>query len=192
MRVLARLWNDHGDTRSAAVRKRFQEAAASLLDRRRPGDFNQALMELGATLCVPRAPRCPQCPLRGECAARREGTAGQLPVRLGRPPAVRQARALLVVLGPRGLLLRQRPAGERKLAGFWELPEPEWLARPVLRRKLGEFRHSIVNHTYLISVWEARVRRVPAGFRWFREEELAGLPLTTAARKALRLAILAL
>ncbi len=189
-RVLARLANDHGDIRSGAVRRRLEESARALLDARRPGDFNQALMELGATVCLPRAPRCESCPLNAHCLARQENTAGRLPVSSGRAPAIREERALAVVRGPRGLLLRQRGAGEARLAGFWELPEASELGNPALTRKLGEFRHSIVNRNYAISVWEATLRRAPRGFRWVAERELERLPLSTAARKALRLAIL--
>lgn len=188
VRVLARLTNDHGDVRRAALRRRFQETAGRLLDPRRPGDFNQALMELGATICLPRAPLCPECPLRRECEGRRAGAAAQLPVKPARPPAARQERAVLIVRSRRGLLLRQRSGGERRLAGFWELPEPHQLDHPAMVRKLGEFRHAIVNHNYVVSVWEAAAVRAPEDSRWFTEEELASLPVTTATRKALRLA----
>ena len=70
-RVLARISAEPGEIKAPATRKRLQALANDLLDRRKPGDFNQALMELGATVCLPRAPHCLLCPLAGSCAARR-------------------------------------------------------------------------------------------------------------------------
>jgi hypothetical protein len=82
------------------------------------------------------------------------------------------------------LLLWQRPLESRRLAGFWDLPESTQLENAVPGAVLGEFRHSITNTDYRLTVMAASVRRKPRGFTWV--EQLANLPLTTIARKALR------
>ena len=80
LRVVARVTNDAADISSVRTRNRFRAIAQEWLDTREPGHFNQALMELGATVCLPRNPLCLVCPLALECAARQEGTVAQLPV----------------------------------------------------------------------------------------------------------------
>jgi len=81
LRVLSRLTEETGDVRSAAARKRLEQWAERLLERKAPGRFNQALMELGATVCLPRNPKCATCPIAADCLARRHGTQDRLPVR---------------------------------------------------------------------------------------------------------------
>jgi len=188
VRVLSRLTAERGEVRSSSVRVRLQQAAQTMLDPRRPGDFNQALMELGATVCLPRNPQCLLCPLREHCLARVEGLQNELPVKLNQRDAVKLAIELLVIEKDGRILLRQRGAHEPRLASFWELPEPRHI--PSARRsvKLGEFRHSITRHDYTIDVWRAEPVKAPKGFRWIADDELPALPLATTARKALAVA----
>jgi A/G-specific adenine glycosylase len=117
-RVLARL-HDLEDPRPAELRV----LAASLVPADRPGDFNQALMELGATTCTPRAPRCPSCPLAPWCLARVRGTQEERPrVRSGKPaPRVSVSTTVFLREGGRVLLVRRPENG--LLAGLWEFPE---------------------------------------------------------------------
>jgi A/G-specific adenine glycosylase len=82
LRVVARVENDAADIASSRTKERFRAVAQSWLDPREAGHFNQALMELGATVCLPKNPLCLVCPLRDCCRARQEGTAAQLPVKL--------------------------------------------------------------------------------------------------------------
>ena len=145
-RVTARLLALDGDPKAAAPRRRLLAAAAALLDPARPGDSNQALMELGASVCTPRRPRCLLCPLRepagagdGEhpgCAARRAGDPERFPPPRRRRAAVAERRLVAVVLRdgrdgrdgrdePPAVLLFRRPADHELLAGTWELP---WVA----------------------------------------------------------------
>jgi A/G-specific adenine glycosylase len=189
LRVVARIENDGGDIGSATTRRRFREIAESWLDRREPGVFNQALMELGATVCLPRNPLCTQCPIRTHCHAHQSGTAAQLPVKLRRVEPKRIAGLLLVVQRNGSVLLRQRPATERRMAGFWDLPDPDHLPGARLGRSFGEIRHTITHHHYTLEVRSAQSRKPLAGFEWFRTEELSTIPLSTTARKALRLAM---
>jgi A/G-specific adenine glycosylase len=185
LRVLARLANDDGDVRAGEVRRRLGELAGRLLDRNKPGEFNQALMELGATVCTPRDPACLTCPLSRYCEARQNGTERQLPVKLGRTRTARVEKTLLVVERHGAVLLRQRPAGSGQLVGFWELPELGDVPRAVVLAELGSFRHSITNTNFRFTVLEANVRRAPKGFEWVARDVMDRIPLTTAARKAL-------
>src|SRR5205814_6952651 len=108
MRVVARVENDSADIASPQTRERFRAIAQQWLDPREPGHFNQALMELGATVCLPRNPQCLLCPLSACCRARQEGTTAQLPVKLRKTEPVRLDGVLLVVRNRGRVLLRQR------------------------------------------------------------------------------------
>ena len=121
VRVLARLFEIEGDPSSREVSKQIWSLAGELVPASAPGDFNQALMELGATVCTPKAPSCLLCPLREQCGALRSKRVEHLP-----SPKVRTHRKLLhrtcaVVLKRGAVLLGRRP--ERGLfGGLWELP----------------------------------------------------------------------
>jgi A/G-specific adenine glycosylase len=124
-RVMARRLALAADPKRGAARARLLAAAAELLDPARPGDSNQALMELGATLCLPRRAACAECPLLGGCRAAAAGEPERYP-----PPRRKRAterRRLLVAVVARGgrVLLYRRPAESELLPGSWELP---WVA----------------------------------------------------------------
>ncbi len=191
LRVVARMEDDAADIRSPKTRGRFLAVAESWLDPRQPGVFNQALMELGATVCLPRRPLCPQCPLRSRCCALEQGTVDQLPVKLGMVAPQRIEAVLLLVCRGRRILLRQRPATESRMPGFWDLPAPEHLPGVRPGAATAKFRHTITHHRYTFTVKSARApKRLPAGslFRWLEPREAARIPLSTTAKKALRLA----
>ncbi len=187
LRVLSRLSNDSGDIRSASTRRRLQALAGRLLDRQQPGEFNQAVMELGAVVCLPRFPKCAECPMSRCCAARRHGRQNDLPVRSPRSPRVTIDQTLLVIERRGRLLLRRRPSGSARLAGFWELPVAAELPSAQIGGQRGGFQHSITNHEYRFAVVTATIRKAPPGFRWIERARLPGLPLSAAAKKALAL-----
>lgn len=170
-RVVARLSNND------AVATR--EVAGRLLDHSDPSRSNQALMELGAVVCLPRDPLCPSCPIAQHCEAHRQGSQNQIPAKRPKPMTVSLEHTLLVIRDRGRILLTP---GSR-VQGFWDLPESFKGAR--LTRRVGEFRHSILNRRYLFVVWEARTSVTPAGFTWLREKSLHEIPLSTAAKKAL-------
>lgn len=124
LRVMSRLTDNHGDIQSPSTRR---EIEAEVLKRfpESSGDariFNQALMELGATVCVPNAPpKCEQCPVSGYCLARERGTAETLPVRAAKKARRVEARTVLVLCRGNCVALRKRP-GRGLLAGLWEFP----------------------------------------------------------------------
>jgi A/G-specific adenine glycosylase len=184
LRVLSRVLNDDGDIASQLTRRRFQQQAQHLLDRRSPGDFNQAMMELGATVCLPRKPRCIACPVSTQCGAYAAGRTAQLPVKLKRQPSTRQALSVAVVLRGDLVLLQQRPAEAARMAGFWELPATADLPGLTNIRPRGSFRHTIVNTLFEVEVCTGVLKRAPEGTQWMNAAH-PDVPVTTITRKAL-------
>jgi A/G-specific adenine glycosylase len=174
-RVLARIEGIDDDIRGATGARRLWEAAARLLPEDRPGRFNQALMELGATVCAPRSPRCGACPVDGLCAARAEGREEELPIVGPRPdvPAVSMVAAV-VRAGRRALLVRR--AEEGLFGGLWEPPMVEAAsladARALLAcagvrpdadlQEIGRVRHILTHRRLDVTVARADV---PAAWR---------------------------
>src|SRR5206468_6793643 len=116
-----RLFAVRTDPRTGPTRRLLWRLAEELLPARRAGDFNQALMELGALVCTPAAPRCGACPLAAHCAARRLNLQEKLPLRAEPPPPVAVAEVAVVVRRGGSVLLAQRPDAGR-WAGLWEFP----------------------------------------------------------------------
>lgn len=154
--------------------------ATQILDRRQPGRWNQAVMELGAVVCVPGEPQCAECPLARECEAHRRGIQSDLPPPRRKPLMVRKQRTLLVIRRKGRILLVPSP----RVSGFWDLPEVFSGVR--LGAKLGEFCHAITNSRYYFEVREARTGAGPRDCQWWDERKLDEIPLSTAAKKALR------
>ena len=187
VRTMARVTDDAGDIRSPLVRRRLQAADDARLDRQQPGPFNQAMMELGATLCTPRQPQCLLCPVTSFCEARQAGRQHQLPVKLGKAAPIDESRTLLLVRRQQRYLFWLRPADSKRLAGFHDLPEPSQLPGAVCGAPVGAIKHSIVNHRYTIAVFEATLATVPTGFVWLHPAEALTKPISTIAKKALQL-----
>jgi A/G-specific adenine glycosylase len=188
LRVVARMENDSADIAAPRTRERFRSIVQQWMGHLEPGVFNQALMELGATVCLPANPLCRDCPIARSCRALQAGTAAQLPVKLRRTEPVAIAAALLLVRRGGRVLLRQKEAGARRMAGFWELPAPEDLPGSRAGKSWGEFRHTITHHHYTFTVRSASVRAPGPDFQWFSADRLSAIPLSTTARKALMLA----
>ena len=163
---------------AADARADIGALATQLMPRRDPGRWNQAVMELGATVCLPQAPLCAECPISGECQAHRLGIQKELPPRKKRV-MVRREHTLLLIRRRGRILLTPSP----RVSGFWELPE----ALPGVRLGaiLGTFRHAITNSQYRFEVREARITTRPRECRWWDEEKLDEIPLSTASKKAL-------
>jgi A/G-specific adenine glycosylase len=158
-------------------------AADELLSRKHPGDFNQAMMELGATVCTPKSPGCLTCPVREFCATRGEHATVA--------PATRRKRDVAYALARRGekIGLVRRGAGESLMAGMWELPAGVANGRSAMMT----VKHAITTTDYTVRVFECRredgredATCDDSKVRWFRTGELAQLPLTGLARKVLK------
>ena len=154
------------------------QAAGYLLDRNRPGDFNQAMMELGATVCVPRQPRCLMCPVSELCV-----THGELPC--VQKPKRQRMREICYALNCRNgcVFLVQREKSCALMPGMWELPEiPLSNGSAPISFTL---RHSITVTNYAVNVVLGAAPPGTVG-RWMTRSRVRGLPLTGLARKILQ------
>lgn len=207
-RVLVRLSNVVVDPmRPVVLARLWSEAEAWCAGARDPGLHTQAMMELGATVCTPRAPRCTACPVAAGCSARRTGRPGDLPVRTPRPAIPRHDVAVALLRDRGRLLVQRRPEG-RLLGGLWELPggrirrgetPAEGLLR-VLREEHGiEARVdacvAVVRHAYThfaVTLHAFPCRRVGGRLRpeapvrrWVTPDELDRLAVPRGTRRVL-------
>lgn len=183
-RVLSRLLAFEG---TVDTPQRLRAQAEALIDRERPGDYNQALMDLGSGVCTPRAPKCGLCPVAAFCAARAGGDAESYPHLP--PPIARREVEVTVVLAYLGgrVLVRRRPS-KGLLAGLWEFPNfSEGTLEDTLpgARATGELACS--RHVFTHLVWNMRGLRaeaeaLPEGMRAVDADELRALPFPTALR----------
>jgi len=156
--------------------------ADSLLEKKRPGDFNQALMELGAMVCLPREPRCLLCPVAGLCTSH-----GELPV--SKASNRQRKRTIHFGLARRdgSVFLVQRGRNESLMPGMWELPEVA--PNEATAGALLSLRHSITVTDYIVQVFEL-CEPEHTGGKWVPISRLPTLPLTGLARKVLRRAVI--
>jgi A/G-specific adenine glycosylase len=196
VRVLSRL-RAHDAEAAAATRWAWELARELVPADGSAGDWNQALMELGATVCTPREPKCLTCPVAGACEARRKGLQAELPRARKRPEPIEVELASFVVESRGKLLLEQRPAGGR-MAGLWQLPtlqlSPErgtrlFPAELGLAIEAGEelasLRHTITRHRIRVRLLRGRATGAKPPFRRFSRDEIASLAITGMTRKAL-------
>ncbi len=203
-RVLCRLYARRGDPKSTAMQKWLWTTAEAILPRKRVGDFNQALMELGATVCTIARPNCERCPLRGECLARERGLQSKIPSR-PRPPETVEVREVCLVAKHRGhVLIVRRPAGGR-WANMWEFPTTELGAgesgESGARRMIDELglsgeprsmarvvRYAVTRFRMSMSCFEVKCRRSTsktghwAESRWVQPAALPDYALSTSQR----------
>ena len=209
-RVMARLGGVSASIDLPATRLRLRAAGTREVPARRPGDFTQAVMELGATVCTPRNPRCDDCPVGNSCVARAAGTVDEIPRRTKRVarPVVRVACAC-VTDGARVLLIKR---GRGLLAGTWSLPEAgvtselaSDAARDVARRVAAEVgvraasveHHGAVRHVFthrdvtaeVFRIEVARAGRARAGQRWVAPAGMRELGVSSFTRKTVALGL---
>ncbi|MGF1454329.1 MAG: A/G-specific adenine glycosylase [Alphaproteobacteria bacterium] len=174
--------------------------AETMTPERRAGDYAQAVMDLGATICTPRSPDCPVCPLAGACRARAQGDPARLPVK--RPKAdkpLRQGAVFWLTRADGAVLVHQRP-GKGLLAGmtvfpaagFWTAldappdPDRDAPARGPWTRVPGLVRHTFTHFHLELTVWTAglgRARARETGGRWIAPDDLDTAGLPTVMRK---------
>lgn len=210
LRLYCRLLGFRGDPRAAAGQELLWDFAGRIVPRKRPGEFNQALMELGATLCTPDKPDCSRCPVRDHCAACANGWQNEIPAPVPRaaPTAVTEI-AVAVRRGGRYLLLK-RPPGQR-WAGLWDFVRFAWpnsnrvspaRLESALHRQIGleveiaeaiaEIRHSVTRFRITLCCYTAHWSRGELDdscheFRWVTARQIARLPLSVTGRKLARL-----
>ena len=189
-RVLARVFRFHD--KDVNDRRQFQPLADELVDPRRPGDFNQALMELGSTICLPRRPRCADCPLEKLCAARQAGVERTLGLRRHKRARPTTTLSVLVPRQNGRLLLVREPDGV--FSGLWHFPysasrEPARLARQLgatRPRYVETIKHEMTARHLVLRVYEAGGKADGNGLlpgRWVRPQDIARLGVGAATRK---------
>lgn len=197
LRVFSRLECSDADIRLPGTK----QAAAGFVRAVMPPDassrFTQALMELGALVCVPKNPKCPGCPLHGHCAARDSGRQNALPVKTPKAPPELRDKTVVLLRNPRGeILMRKR--SERLLSGLWEFLMLDGdLTEAALRAALEKLGHPPVavralgpaRHVFTHMVWQMRgydcqsaADRLPEGYQWIDEAGFRALPLPSALR----------
>ena len=189
-RVFARFFALRGALRERAMEEKLWAIARRSLDAARPGDWNQALMELGARVCLPapERPLCGECPISRDCAARRRGLVAMLPEPGPAAPPVALAWTALRVERDGKLLLWRRAPEERFLPGHWGLPEARHLPKTRPGRILGTVGHSITHHRIALAVREARWESgpLPPQARWVARGRAESRLVSSLWLKALR------
>jgi A/G-specific adenine glycosylase len=189
VRILARLTRDKTRFRdSAAASRALAPLAQELVNPGAPGDHNQAMMELGATVCLRRRPSCPSCPVRGFCAAARAGDPEAYPVLEPRPT---ERRSVVRVWCERGgaVLLHRNAPGARRLADLHELPTAQQAGLDPARASRGPLvarrSRSITRFRIVESIHSARgPRGIPgAELVWVRLEDLDSITLSGPHRR---------
>lgn len=182
---------------SSALDRRLWQVAEEILPERDVGDWNQALMELGATICKARQPECSRCPWRGSCLALAEERIAELPRPKAKPEPIDVELNLYLCMRGEELLLVQRAESESRMPGLWELPTieetesglfPNELPAELLipGEPLADLRHSITRHRIRARLLEAEYSGpMPDRFAWISRRDCADLALTGLARKAL-------
>lgn len=172
----------------------------------RPGDFTQAFMELGATVCSPRKPKCGLCPWQNSCKARKAGNAEELPRKMPKQEKPKRFGKVFFIQNTRGEILIQKRLEKGLYQGMYQLPTTDWvqtrklaatLAAPltlkVAKDKGVTVRHSFTHFDLELEIWEAKVpagiaRKLPES-RWVAVEECKDFALPTLMTKALKLCL---
>lgn len=205
-RIYARMLALQEPLGSASFEKQVRDHAQYVLPADRPGDFNQALMDLSSTICLARKPLCQVCPVSGYCLAFQIGNQNQLPIR-NKKAALPHYQVCAAIIRSHGrVLLHQRGSGG-VLAGLWEFPGgkleqaddslEDCLVREVLGktgfqiapvREIGVFNHAYTHFKITVYAWHANLLSpssfdLPENLRWVPTEELANYPMGKVARK---------
>jgi A/G-specific adenine glycosylase len=209
-RVLSRLFKIKDDIRDSETQNRIQEIADDLLPEDNPGDFNQALMELGATICKSSAPGCSECPLNSSCQAYRDNLAEILPFKSAKPSIPLRQSLACIIYHENQLLICQRPQNGM-LAGLWEFPilsensgnnnaehdirsiQEQFALNSTFIKSWPSVRHTYTHfrfklHTKLFNSTSKAFRSdYYEDYQWLSLEKLQGLPLHKAIWKILHL-----
>ncbi|HEX7668779.1 MAG TPA: A/G-specific adenine glycosylase [Polyangiaceae bacterium] len=207
VRVLCRLFGLRGDPTREPLKADLWRLAEAAVPEARPGDFNQAMMELGATICVPRHARCDECPLAGTCVARKGKIVEELPELPKRRAVIAMPRAATVVFRGERVLVVKAEADAPRWAGMWQFPSSDVVraeganvaAERAVRETVGlvvrvgeptfTVRHSVTHHRITLEVFRTVSRQgAPRPvrcdeFAWKRPSELPGLAMPAAHRR---------
>lgn len=177
LRVTARICGDNGDITTPAMKKRVTQALVQVIPLDAPGDFNQAMMELGATVCLPNgAPLCEKCPAASFCRAFREGRTGELPVKAAKKARRVEDRTVYLFFYENQVALRRRPV-KGLLAGLWEYPNElsdgtdwpaVWGLSPRSLERAGTGKHIFTHIEWRMTALagELDLPTLPEGWAW--------------------------
>lgn len=194
LRIVCRLTGYEGNVLEAGTRSTVRRLLADVIPTDRPGDFNQALMDLGASVCLLGSPACDRCPLSSLCTACREGRQGTLPVREKKTTRHQERRTVFLLDREGRTALRQRP-DSGLLAGLWEYPNVAGaLSEAEAARQLTQWgltpalwqERSSAKHIFTHIVWNMTVYRLsvtgdgPEDWIWCAPEERNAYPMPTA------------
>ena len=205
-RIYARLLNYPEIYGSPVFEKTIAHFAQEILPPDRPGDFTQALMDLGSAICTPRQPNCLTCPLQSDCLAFQNGTQAELPLKPKKAPIPHYDVCVAIIEENGKILLRKRPE-KGLLAGLWEYPGGKFessdenfeacLQREIkektgliirLDAKLGVFKHAYTHFKISVHAWPATSIKyteiqLPPEFSWISIKDLADCPMGKVARR---------
>lgn len=198
LRVLTRLTGDEGDITRPDTKRRIRALIQDTMPRALAGSYNQALMELGALVCLPNgSPDCARCPVRDLCAACQEGRTAQLPVKTPKAPRRAESRRVYLILEGGRVALRRR-AERGLLARLWEFPNeltdraPDWAAGLTLREEGPKGKHIFTHREWHMEsgFYTAPSPALPEGWVWASAEELETVYAVPGAFDAFRGAVL--
>lgn len=206
LRVLSRVFGSRLDPRAGEGLRWVWRTAEAVLPKKRIGDFNQAVMELGALVCTPTSPKCDTCPMKKLCVANRDGLQATIPPPKAKKERVRMCEVCVVLRKAGRVLLGQRPPNADRWANMWELPRGvvsgdetvETAAVRVAMETLGvcatagkvlaTVRHGVTRFDITLSAVEVRTRVKNRGgnyytaWRWVNSSEAADCPMSTPQR----------
>ena len=208
LRVFCRFWGIDTDVRQPRLRSELQARLAPFIAAAPPSAFNQAMMEVGALVCRPQAPRCEACPLQAECAAFHTGRTAELPVKSARKP-VPHVRVVVGIVWKGDTFLLARRRQDQMLGGLWVFPggrlKPGEAPADTLRREIRQdtglrvrvgfpycrvehgYTHFTITLTAYRCEWRRGAAKALAGdeVRWVRLQDVGAYPLPKANHKVL-------
>jgi A/G-specific adenine glycosylase len=211
IRVMCRLFGKRGDVKSSKIQAWLWETAEKLLPRKHAGDFNQAMMELGALICTPDNPHCKDCPVRADCKAFADGTQANIPPKAPRKHIQQVREVAIVVRNGKRVLLAQRPVDADRWRSMWEFPQSvvrdketiEQAARRCLKVSLGlragaakeltTIRYNVTQFQMTLTAVEFKCLAKPSTnhsyqrLAWVSSNQLDKYPASTAQRRIMEI-----
>lgn len=204
LRVASRIFGITDEIGRSGTQKKIKAHLSRIIPADFPGEFNQALMELGALICIPKSPACEDCPISSHCEAKRLGIEKELPKKEKKVKGKIETRNVLILHSPQGFLMRQRK--ERLLHGMWEfpnwitnggiyppssfteLPAPLFPAHPI---PIGEVIHEFTHKVWKLRIYSSQEEHLPeiskgieGSFQWIGEGHYSDLPVPVPFQKA--------